>query len=82
MSEKRVLQDWPIWRYIFGPLKIFRYWYMVPMAVGAVFAMILGILKGWEGVALGLTIGLFYGGAAWANVLLVRWVTRKRHQDK
>jgi hypothetical protein len=79
---KRLLQDWPIWRYVFGPLNIPRYWYIGPIAVGAVFATILGILMGLEGVALGLIIGLCYGGAAWANVLFVRWLIKKRNQGK
>jgi len=82
MRKKRVLQDWPIWRRVFGPLNIPRYWYTGPIAVGAVFAIILGVLIGWEGVVLGLVFGLFYGGVAWANVLLVRWVIRKRDQRK
>jgi hypothetical protein len=82
MKQKRVLQDWPIWRYIFGPLNIPRYWYIGPIAFGGVFAAILGVLIGWEGVALGLMFGLVYGGLAWANILLVRWVIRKRNQRR
>lgn len=72
----------PLWRYLFDPLYIPRPLFAVPFFVGAVFAAILGILMGWQGVALGLIFGLFYAGVFKARALLVRWVTRKRDQGK
>jgi len=83
MTEKRGLEGHRLlWRYLFDPLYIPRHLFIGPLVVGAAFATILGILIGWQGVALGLIFGLGHGGLCGARVLLVRWVTRKRDQGK
>ena len=72
----------PLWRYLFDPFYIPRPLFAVPFVVGAVFAIVLGVLAGWAGAVAGLLIGLSYAGVFWARALLVRWVIRKRGQGK
>jgi len=82
MTEKRGLKGHgPLWRSLFDPLYIPRHLFIGPLVVGAVFATILGILIGWQGVALGLIFGLVHGGFCGARVLLVRYATRKRDKN-
>jgi membrane associated rhomboid family serine protease len=68
----------PVWRYFFDPLYVPRPLFAVPCVVGAVFAIVLGVLAGWTGAVAGLLIGLSYAGVFWARARLVRWLTRKR----
>jgi len=83
MTEERGLKrHGPLWRSLFDPLYISPWLFIDPLIVGIVFATILGILIGWQGVALGLIFGLLLGGLYGARVLLVRWVTRKRDQGE
>lgn len=80
MRRKRDLRA-HLWRSLFDPLYIPRPLFVLfidPLVVGVVFATVLGVLLGWEGVALGALFGVFLAGAYGARILLVRWVIRKR----
>jgi hypothetical protein len=71
-----------IWRSFFDPLYMPRWAFIEPVIVGVLFAIILGIARGWEGAVGGGGIGLLFAGLYGGRYLLVRYLTKKkRRQD-
>jgi hypothetical protein len=74
----------PLWRHLFDPSCKPPHLFIGPIAVGVgvVFATIGGIFIGWEGIALGIGIGVVHGSISYARVMFVRWNMRRRGQAK
>jgi hypothetical protein len=75
------LKRGPIWRAFFDPLYVPRWAFVVPVLAGIACATVLGMAKGWQGVAAGAFMGVFLGGVYGGHALLIRWVTRRRKRS-
>ena len=72
----------PIWRSFFDPLYTSRYAYAIPVLIGGIAAIIMGIAGGWGGVLGGIAMGLFLEGLYGARALLIRYKLRQISEDE